>query len=148
MPKRTYWSRTHFKDIRLVYRKKPKIVKKYVSKAYRLYCKYIAYRFADGDSLLLMSYVMAEHMRMAAQRPSFMRMMLGKGEFKQPEPSAWYLAYKAADPGEYNRKKAYAVPDIWERWADRNLVTQSTERGTYNTLLRSAVTEAYNPIGE
>lgn len=120
MPKRTYWDRTLYKDVRVPYRKKKTkgSKEKYTSKAYRRYCKYLADRFGPGTFNLL-GRLMSEQVQHQLQRPGFARRILGRQvgvDCSEPEYSDWYKAYKAEDVGFYNPKKAYKIPDVWITW--------------------------------
>ena len=126
MPKRTYWDRTQYKNVREVYRPKSKEKKEpYTSRAYRLAKEYHRWRFTPEGSgeLGLVAKLIGAALHDKMNSPGFMRMYLHKVR-GDPLPKnvadPWYEAYKTQDPGPYKARKAYAVPPraSWERWAE------------------------------
>lgn len=130
MPKRIYWDRSLYKDVREVYRKKKKPRKaRYTSKAYRAALAYHLWRFSGDTPMGTLGALVTAALYEKANRPGFMRRVLGGVKAESPPVNPWYAMYKAENVGDYNPKKAYAIPprDQWVRWTNPEVQTQNEE---------------------
>lgn len=145
MPKRTYWDRSLFKEVREIYKRPRRKAKKelYTSKAYREAQYYHTWRFSPDtgysssyiankvwqSNASVLSRLFSEHFWSEFNRPGFMRTYLAVRDgtplpTKEQTDTPWYAAYKKEDLGDYNPKKAYTVPprDQWVKWKEPEAV--------------------------